>query len=115
MTKQAAPDQTTTTPDASAVQRYYHLVAGNVVYKAPGADANANMMGTITLNGLILSDTKILGVANLNDAQQVLQHHFRNKTQDPDIEIVDVIILNIVRLGYQSDFEFNNLSLDAAL
>ena len=111
-------EATQTTPEntpvaAEQVQQYYHLIAGNVVYKIPGAPANENPMGIITLNGVITTDDKILRVADLNQAQQVLQQHFRLKTEDPSLEVADVIILNIVRLGYQSEFEFHNLNLPA--
>lgn len=97
----------------SMIQKHYFLVAGNVVYKVDGGAKGTNPMGIITLNGIITSDTQTLGVAALNEAQQVLQHHFRVKTEDNTIEIADVIILNVVYLGFQSEAEFNNFSMDA--
>jgi hypothetical protein len=102
-----------TSPE-SVNQKYYFLVAGNVVYKVDGGNQDQNPMGVITLNGVITSDTMTLSIAALNEAQQVLQHHFRVKTEDPSIEIADVIILNIVFLGYQSEVEFNNFNLTSA-
>lgn len=103
-----------TSPTEIMVKKHYHLIAGNVVYKVDGGTKETNPMGIITLNGVITSDTQTLGVADLNTAQQVLQHHFRVKTEDNSLEIADVIILNIVYLGYQSENEFNNLNLEAA-
>jgi len=99
------------TASETMVQKHYFLIAGNVVYKVDGGTKDTNPMGIITLNGLITSDTQTLGVAHLNEAQQVLQHHFRVKTEDNTIEIADVIILNVVYLGFQSENEFNNLNL----
>ena len=96
----------------SMIQKHYFLVAGNVVYKIDGGAKGSNPMGIITLNGIITSDSPVLGIASLNEAQQVLQHHFRVKTEDNTIEIADVIILNIVPLGLQSENEFNNLSME---
>lgn len=96
----------------SMIQKHYFLIAGNVVYKVDGGAKGTNPMGIITLNGIITSDTPILGVASLNEAQQVLQHHFRVKTEDNTIEIADVIILNVVYLGLQSETEFNNLNME---
>lgn len=93
-------------------QKHYFLIAGNVVYKVDGGAKDTNPMGVITLNGVITSASQTLGVADLNQAQQVLQHHFRVKTEDNTIEIDDVIILNIVPLGFQSENEFNNLSME---
>lgn len=101
----------TQAPPKSMIQKHYFLIAGNVVYKVDGGTKDTNPMGIITLNGVITSDTQTLGVADLNQAQQVLQHHFRVKTEDNTIEIADVIILNIVYLGFQSENEFNNLNL----
>jgi hypothetical protein len=92
-------------------KQYYHLIAGNVVYKVP-TDADTNEMNVIILNGILTTDTQVLGINELNNAQQVLQHHFRDKTEDPTIEIVDVIILNIAYLGLQSKDEFHNLNLE---
>ncbi len=100
------------TASETMAQKHYFLIAGNVVYKVAGGTKDANPMGIITLNGIITSDTQVLGIASLNEAQQVLQHHFRIKTEDNTIEIADVIILNIVHLGFQSENEFNNLSMD---
>ena len=102
------------TASETMVQKHYFLVAGNVVYKVDGGAKGSNPMGIITLNGIITSDSPVLGVAALNEAQQVLQHHFRVKTEDNTIEIADVIILNIVYLGFQSENEFNNLNLAPA-
>ena len=99
-----------TSPE-SMIQKHYFLIAGNVVYKVDGGNQDQNPMGIITLNGVITSDAQTLGVADLNQAQQVLQHHFRIKTEDNTLEIADVIILNIVYLGFQSENEFNNLTL----
>lgn len=100
------------TASETMVQKHYFLVAGNVVYKVDGGAKGSNPMGIITLNGIITSDSPVLGIASLNEAQQVLQHHFRVKTEDNTIEIADVIILNIVPLGFQSENEFNNLSME---
>lgn len=100
------------TTSETMVQKHYFLIAGNVVYKVDGGAKGSNPMGIITLNGIITSDSPVLGVAALNEAQQVLQHHFRVKTEDNTIEIADVIILNIVPLGLQSENEFNNLSME---
>lgn len=102
----------TKTASETMTPKHYFLIAGNVVYKVDGGTKDQNPMGIITLNGLITSDTQTLGIAALNEAQQVLQHHFRVKTEDPSIEIADVIILNVVYLGFQSENEFNNLSLE---
>ena len=99
-----------TSPE-SMIQKHYFLIAGNVVYKVDGGNQDQNPMGIITLNGVITSDAQTLGVANLNQAQQVLQHLFRVKTEDNTLEVVDVVILNIAYLGFQSENEFNNLNL----
>ena len=99
------------TPTDSTTQKHYFLIAGNVVYKVDSGNQDQNPMGIITLNGVITSDTQVLGVADLNQAQQVLQHHFRVKTEDNTLEVADVIILNIVYLGFQSENEFNNLNM----
>ena len=100
------------TASETMVQKHYFLIAGNVVYKVDGGAKGSNPMGIITLNGIITSDSPVLGIASLNEAQQVLQHHFRVKTEDNTIEIAYVIILNIVSLGLQSENEFNNLSME---
>jgi len=96
----------------NTTQKYYYLIAGNIVYKASGGTKDENPMGVITLNGIIATDTQVLGINELNNAQQVLQQHFRVKTEDPTIEIVDVVILNIAYLGLQSKDEFHNLNLE---
>lgn len=102
----------TKTASDTMTPKHYFLIAGNVVYKIDGGSSDQNPMGILTLNGLITSNVQTLGVADLNEAQKVLQHHFRIKTEDPSLEIVDVIILNVVYLGFQSENEFNNLNME---
>lgn len=91
-------------------RKHYSLIAGNVVYKVANAPDGHNPMGVITLNGVINSIGGATTLADLAEAQKVLQHHFRIKTDDPSLEIADVIILNIVYLGYHSEDEFNNIT-----
>ena len=105
--------QTTPAEDLTT-EKYYFLVAGNVVYKVSNAPANENPMGVISLNGMITTDSEVLHLADISKAQQVLQHHFRMKTEDPSLEVADVIILNIVPLGLQSGMTFNNMSVPQA-
>lgn len=101
------------TPEVTDIteKKHFFLVAGNVVYKLQDETKEVNPMGIITLNGVITADSQVLGVNAMSQAQQVLQHHFRLKTEDNTLEIADVIILNIIYLGFQSKEEFNNLNL----
>ena len=110
MIEQSQPTPVNTPTTDATIQKFYYLIAGNVVYKVPGTDGQ-NTMGVISLNGLITSDNAVLRVSDLNKAQQVLQHHFRTKVEDATLEVADVIILNVVALGFQSENEFNNLSM----
>lgn len=103
------PATQTTPAEDMTTDKYYFLVAGNVVYKIPGGPANENPMGVISLNGMITTDSETLHLADIGKAQQVLQHHFRMKTEDPSLEVADVIILNIVPLGLQSEMTFKNI------
>ena len=89
----------------------FYLVTGNVVYKVPSDDPEVNPIGSITLNGVITTPSVLLKTSDLREAQAVLQQHFGTKMKGSNAEIIDVIILNLMYMGYQTPTEFNDLNL----
>lgn len=84
------------------------MVTGNVVYQVPAAaNEPANPMGAMALNGIVMSDTTTFPVRSIARAQQNLQHHFYQKTQDSTLRIIDVILTNVCYLGHMTEEEFH--------
>jgi hypothetical protein len=96
--------------DESMTMQHYFLLAGSVAYRVPSENGE-NTIGVITLNGIITTDNQALRMSDLGKAQKVLQHHFRLKTNDSTLEIVDVVLVNVFYLGFQSPMMFNDLGV----
>ena len=90
------------------IKQHFFMITGNVIYQ-PLAAANEpdNPMGAMALNAVIKSDTTTFPVSSIARAQQNLQHHFYQKTQDNALKIVDVILTNVCYLGHMTDEEFH--------
>lgn len=86
-------------------EQHYHLVAGNVVFNT--AEGPNQMTGALTLNTVLRGPTKNVPARQIGRAQQALQMLFFEKTGDPTVEVVDVVIISINHLGFMSEAEFN--------
>ena len=86
-----------------AQKKHHHLIAGTIMFR----NKDSNDIGSVVLNGVLLTDTKEVPIASLGKAQQILQFNFhRNAQNDGSITVLDVIILNIVHLGLFTEEEF---------
>ncbi len=83
--------QATDTPKTE----HYHLITGEILCRAKDGD---NVQG-VRLNAIITSDDGKLPVALIGRAQQALQMQFFKRMNDPEIQVVDVVILGVSPLG----------------
>lgn len=84
-------------------RNYYYLVVGNVIIASEDDNVQA-----IPQNAMILTDAPEIGRYQLGKAQQALQLTLFNKLGEP-AKVVDVIITNMVLLGYFTEAEFHTM------
>lgn len=85
-------------------KKYNHfLVAGKIVFTTPEIEGE---MTDITLNAIITGEGTNIPVRAIGKAQQALQLLFHNRTQDPNVKVLDVVVVNIIHLGRMTKEEF---------
>lgn len=85
-------------------KKHYFLVAGTIHFTAGEAQEEF----AVTLNGTIFADSPVITARHLGKAQQTLQLNLARQLGDDwaKVAVKNVILLNIVPLGYQSAEEF---------
>ena len=84
----------------------YILIVGEIVFHEKDKPKTIN---AIRANGVMVSDTGNLGVYAMGKAQQVLQANFFKKIGTPDVNVVDVVLMNFVKLGRMTADEFQKM------
>lgn len=84
----------------------YILIVGEIVFRPK---EQPEMVNAVRVNGVMISDNGTLGVYAMGKAQQVLQANFFKKLGNPDVEVVDVVLMNFVRLGRMTSEEFQRM------
>lgn len=92
------------TQDETPKKHYYWLVAGNVVIASGENDEDVQ---GIPQNAMITTDEPTIGVFQLGKAQQAMQVTLFQKL-GATVKVVDVVIFNLVNLGYMTEEEFNH-------
>lgn len=89
--------------NATPAKQMYYLVAGEIVFaKAAGESSNSVLMNT-----LVITPDSRFAVAQIAKAQQAMQFQFIQRMNNPNLQILDVIILSLMPLGEFTDAEFN--------
>lgn len=83
------------------VKSYHYLVVGNVIIEVEGN------IQAVPQNAMILTDQPEIGVHQLGKAQQALQLTLQKKLGEMP-NVVDVIITNLVMLGFMTSEQFNH-------
>jgi hypothetical protein len=90
----------------SVKKHHYYLICGTILV-AQDEDTSA-----VSLNAILPSDIKNIGVHQLGQAQRMLQMNFHQRMQDPEtgeqetFKVVDVVIANMCYLGHMSQEQF---------
>ena len=101
----------------TVTKNHYQMIAGRVIFQyAPKTDAenpvDANSakaieVGEMTLNALVtVNDPKKIILSDIGRCQIALQKQFRQRLPDPNIQIMDAVILSVIDLGYMTEEEF---------
>lgn len=83
--------------------RNYFLVAGRIVFKEPDNDAPL----VLDLNAVATNESANIPSKLIAKMQQGLQIRFFEQLQNPSLQILDVVILNICSLGVMTKEEFH--------
>jgi hypothetical protein len=84
-------------------QQDYFLLCGEVVFTMPGDETpNARRFNTV-----VMSKDGRIAVTQIGRAQQALQLRLFQSMNDPNIKVLDVIILSMMPLGRFTPEEFN--------
>lgn len=83
-------------------KHHYFLVTGEIVFSPPKSEE----IHAIRMNAIITGSTASIPVRALGKAQQALQVQFYERMQTPEIEVRDVVITNMVYMGYMTKEEF---------
>lgn len=85
-----------------ATQKHHFLIAGELVF----LQKESEEVNGIRANGILITDDTNIGVSAIGKAQQVLQMNFFKKMGDSSLTIVDVIVMNLMYLGFMTEEEF---------
>ena len=86
------------------VKKYNHfLVVGKVMFTVP---SHQNEMSELTVNAIIVGEGTDIPVRVIGKAQQAVQMQFHNHAQDPEVKVLDVVIVNLIHLGLMTKEEF---------
>jgi hypothetical protein len=81
---------------------HHYLVCGQVVFTVKDKE-NIN---AIFVNAVIHGSETVIPVRVLARAQQAVQVQFYERMQNPDIKVLDVVIMNMQYLGHMTKEEF---------
>ena len=87
------------------IYQNYYLVCGELVFR----QANSETVNSMRVNCVLMKggNETFLAVRHLALAQQTLQANFHRRMDDTTLEVLDVVIMNIMPLGYFTEEEFN--------
>lgn len=97
---------------ATETKKYYFLAAGTVFFFPVGKPEE---VGSLQLNGVFANTSGQIPVSGLADAQRVLQQQAAERMHKSGltIEIVDVQLIGITKLGHMLPSEFHDLDAPA--
>lgn len=91
------------------IRKFHFMVAAQVVFRIiPEKAGDPVEINTANVNTVITSDKDQIPASMVGKAQQGIQLQLLNRLGEnaQKIEIVDVVILNFMNLGYMTDLEF---------
>lgn len=82
-------------------KQHYFLISGRVIFQA------GENTGDVTLNGIVVNDTRNFPARLIGKAQQVLQVLFFKKIDPTGTNVIDVPINSVSYLGHMTEKEFH--------
>jgi len=88
------------------IHKHYNLVCGELVFR----QKDSEVVNSMRINCILINNNNVgdgLAVRHLALAQQTLQANFHRRMDDTTLEVLDVVIMNIMPLGYFTEESFN--------
>lgn len=111
MTRNAPKNLSAKNPE---LKQFYFLVAGNVAFFAKDAAPAGQEpdVGTLPLNAIVKNSHGQFPASSLADAQIALSQALQDKIgHEVSVQIVDVQLTNICKLGHMLPSEFHDLQV----
>lgn len=91
-----------------AGRKFHFMVAAEVIFSFP-TEENEVAINTARINGVVTHDKDTIPTHLLGQAQKLAQMQLFKRLGDeaPSVNIVDVVIINLMNLGYMTEEEFN--------
>jgi hypothetical protein len=95
------------TPNAAG-RKFHFMVAAQIVFSMP-ADDGGLAINTANINGVVTHDKDTIPTHLLGQAQKVAQMQLFKRLGDEatKVNVIDVVITNLMNLGYMTEAEFN--------
>lgn len=84
-------------------QRHHYMILAEVVFKLKDSED----IQSVRQNGVMMTEEMKLPVRMIGKAQQIMQVGFMQRMQNPDIEILDVVLYSFTYLGLMTQEEFH--------
>lgn len=94
----------------SEIKQHYYVAAGQILYKAEGQEGP----GLATVNTLLITPEAYIPLHQVGRAQQGLQAQFMNKVGSTEVEIIDVILISLIPLGFMTESQFRAVPQDVS-
>lgn len=109
----AIPARLQNTTPTNEAKKFYFLAAGTVFFFPVGKPEE---VGSLQLNGVFANSSGQIPVSGIADAQRVLQQQAADRMHKSGltIEIVDVQLTSITKLGHMTPSEFHDLDAPKA-
>lgn len=115
MTRNAPKDLSSKKPET---KRFYFLVCGTVMFypkDVPIPEGGTPDVASLPVNGILTNESGQLPVSALADAKLTLVQAMQDKIGHQEaVEVVDVQLGNIVKLGHMFPSEFHDLQVQKA-
>jgi hypothetical protein len=94
------------TQSTATSRKFHFMVAAQILFTLKEGEQTA--INTATVNAVVTHDKDVVPARLLGKAQQAAQMQFIKKLGEeaPNVQVADVVVLNLMNLGYMSDDEF---------
>lgn len=84
---------------------HFHMIAGEIVFREKGEE----QVNAIRVNGVLIDPGRDIPARLLGKAQQILQLNFHQRMGSDSIEVLDVVLMNFMYLGYMTQEQFSKM------
>ena len=99
--------KSTTNTTETPVREFHYMVCAQVVFSIPGKVAGTYEINAVNINAVVKNDRDQFTIDLLAKAQNLVQMQLNRKMEGTALTVQDVVIMNLMNLGYMTEAEFN--------